>query len=302
MNGMVRAAPALVLALSLALAGCSTVGPMEAGAPAMPAGVTPIAFEGFAGAVPQAVGDRVAGELARAGVASSFALVPPGHGAAAYTLRGFIAPRPEGGTTAVAHVWDVYDRQGRMVRRLAGETRVSGASADGWSAMGDSGARAVADDAAGAIRRFLVEPRGAATPLAAAPAPAPVQRVAQAQAPSGERRRAAIGPVAGLDAPAADALRGHMRRALGELGYVVSDGREADVTLSADATLNPAENGRRRLALVWNVTDARGAPLGEIRQMATLAEGAAAGAAATALGRSVDAALPGLVAIAPPRL
>lgn len=292
---MARAATVFALITTLALAGCSSVATEDMRAAPLATGVTPIAFEGFAGAVPQAVGDRVAGELVRAGAVSSFAILPPGHAEARFLLRGFMAPRPDGGTTAVAHVWDVYDRQGRMVRRLTGETRVSGASADGWSVMQDAGARAVASDAAGAIRRFL---EGGTPSPASAIAPPSAQPVAVAP---GERRRAAIGQVAGLDSAAAETLRAQMRRALGELGYTVSDARDADLTLSADATLNPAENGRRRLAVVWSVKDPRGAPIGEIRQMATLAEGAVTGAAVGPLARSVDAALPGLLAIAPPR-
>lgn len=302
----------LALAFCLMAAGCQTTlqGTPEASA-TQPVKTT-LAFEGFVG-VPQQAGDEVILALASAGLERRFAVVGVSDPTANYVLRGYLAPQAEGGTTAVSFVWDLFDRAGNRLQRLSGEARLPAASADGWSLVQGSGARAIAEASAVEIARFLNAPASAArvatvSPSGAAASPAVPQASLPASAASSgspparqsPARSVSVHDVSGLDAVTSGRLRSATEKALGDLGYrVAAPGVPSDISVSADATVNPAIAGRRLAAVVWRVSDGRGKEIGEVRQLTRL--GQAGVENLSVLDRAVERMLPGIVALAPPR-
>lgn len=299
---------AALIAIAVGLGACETTGQL-AGDSAAP--VT-VAFEGFVG-VPQEAGDRIAAELLRATQGRRFTLVAPTDRSARYSLRGYVSPQTENGATSVSYVWDVFDRSGQRLRRAAGETRLALAPSDPWQALAGPGGRVFAVQGVDAIERALSAPPTARTPAptpAAAPAPAPEASTATASnttppAPTPQRpagRRVALENVTGLDAAQEAQLRAAARRMLPDAGYTfVEPGQPADARLVAEATVNPAERGRRKLAVVWHVADGSRRELGQIRQFTYVDEGVFPGRGERTLRTSVEKALPGLVALVPPR-
>lgn len=120
---------------------------------------------------------------------------------------------------------------------------------------------------------------------------------------AGQARVVVVGTISGLEGARAEALSAAMRRGLNEIGYVAVTTREnrAGALLSAEATLNPPEDGRQRLALIWTLAEPGGAVVGEVRQMSRLRQGALDRGADAVFRGAVEAALPGIVALAPPR-
>jgi hypothetical protein len=277
---------------ALALAGCTTS--------QTPAERVPIAFEGFVG-VPAAAGSRVALELAQAAADRRVQIVRGDDPAARFTMRGYLAPVTQGPTTSVSYVWDVFDRSGRRAQRAAGEITIPAAGAHEWAVLEGGGARLLAASSLAAIERLVTASPEAPSQPASAAAPAAASRAESAEAArAAVRRRIAVGAIAGLDQGHGAALRAAMRRSLGELGFdVVESGAEFE--LRAEATINPPEAGRERVAVIWNVVDGAGRPVGEVRQMARLREGSVQRTGEATWRRAVEAALPGIVALVPAR-
>jgi hypothetical protein len=294
-----RVALVLGLGTALALGGCQT-----SQAPS----TTAIGFEGFIG-VPQPVGEQVARELVRAADGRRFTLVPAQDASARFVMRGYLAPAAQGG--GVAYMWDLFDRAGQRAHRLSGDLPLP--PGDPWAALSSDAARPLAVASAGAIDAFVqrpAQPVPAATQAAASPGSAQTQPTPQAtpSLPSPEAarpqagRRITVEAVSGLDTAEAGQLAAAMRRVLGELGYSVQQpGARADVVLSAEVTLNPVQREARFFSITWHVADGSGRTLGEIRQMARLPEQALARGTGPTFTRAVESALPGLVALAPPR-
>lgn len=305
----------LSIGLALGLGACQT-NLSDVDASATRSRVTTIAFEGFVD-VPQPVGEAIAGELVRAEAAKHFVLVAATDREARYTMRGFLAPQAQGGTTAVSYVWDLYDRAGHRAHRLQGETRLPGASADPWAALQGTGGRTVAEESAEAINRFLMTPEPATlstNTVAVAPAVvearaevASIDPLAMQQAQASEPaprpigRRVLVDRAEGLDDQAATKLQATMKKALAELGYALVDQPTmADIRLKAEATLNPPDGGRQLIAIIWRVADGAGRDLGEVRQLARVPQGGLDQRGT--LAKAVEQALPNLVALAPPRV
>lgn len=301
----VRVAVALGL-LALGLAACETTNTADGLASAGP---VPIAFEGFVGVPPQ-VGNRIAGELLRAAGDRRFTLVAPTDGAARYTMRGYLAPSSDSGATTVNYVWDLFDRSGQRTRRAAGDVRIASSDRDPWQVLNGDGARQLALTSAAAIERSLMQ---RPTPTEAPATPTASTAVASSQPPAsttagavtptqGAGRRIAIEQVTGLEGAQEQQWRAAARRKLGEVGYtLVESGQPADARLSAEATVNPPEGGRRKIAFVMRVSDAARREVGQIRLMTMVDERSFPARSEATLQRSVDEALPGLVALVPPR-
>ncbi len=132
-------APILCIALSLAAAGCGSIGPMV-GMPAQ-AGGTSISFESIDGPPPE-IFHRFFRDLNEEAAAHRIAVVPAG-GEASYRVRSYLAAHSKGGATSIAWAWDVYDAELHRAFRLGGEESV------GSPAHRDPGGRewAAADEA-----------------------------------------------------------------------------------------------------------------------------------------------------------
>jgi hypothetical protein len=173
------------LALCLLGAGCGSVGIGSIGigqSPGLSAQARDIsvALESIDG-LPRDLSQKLVRDLNEEAAALRIAVIPAG-GEASYRLRGYLAAHPEGGATAVAWAWDVYDRELHRAFRLSGEERTAVTAPAGKNSEGRTWA---ADEAL--LRRIA---RAGMQQLAgfAASAPAPV---APTSAPT-ERSGAAV--------------------------------------------------------------------------------------------------------------
>jgi hypothetical protein len=155
----------LALAATAGLAGCQTLGTPVVSAPGVP-----IAVESIEGA-PVGVQNALQGELASAAEERRMTLVGAG-GEARYRVRGYLSTEPaEGGGTAVAFVWDVFDAEKRRAQRVAGAKPIR--SGD-WEGLDREALRRLAQESLNEIAGFVVADAGAAArgPEAAPPATA----------------------------------------------------------------------------------------------------------------------------------
>jgi hypothetical protein len=182
----------------IGLGGCSDAG-VEPGAQeaigarlAPRPGVSPhgasLAFTSLEGP-PDAVGARFLQHFKRAAEVRDIALAPAD--AAVYRLRGYLTAVAAQGATRLAYVWDLYDRQGRRVRRLTDEAGMQ-ASSDPWAAVDDRSLGLFADRGAEDLAAFLTntpEAIAAAGAQAGVSVGAAEQQPAAAAPPSGVAQR-----------------------------------------------------------------------------------------------------------------
>ena len=185
---------ALLLATVGTLGGCAGSG-ATSGAYAMASAtdIPTIAFESIDGPPPQ-VFDRMVGVLDSESKLRNLTIVSR-EGQAAYRVRGYLAAQVVKGRTAVAWVWDVYDRDQQRMLRLSGEEPAGKADRDPWAAADDLVLRKIAQAGLSGLSSMVN-----GTPTDGAP-PAP--------SPSGKRAPA----VASIDAPASGGSR------IAALGY-----------------------------------------------------------------------------------
>jgi hypothetical protein len=154
----------IAMAMSLALAGCITTGTTTV-SPTAAEGAT-IIFESIDGP-PKPVLTRLARSLDQEAAARRLVVVTRG-GQALYHIRAYLAAHNEGGTTALAWAFDVYDAERKRAFRLRGEERAAGGS---WNAASDAMLQRIASTSIDQLMSFIAADR---TPTAAAaPAPGP---------------------------------------------------------------------------------------------------------------------------------
>lgn len=155
--------------LALSVAGCTTdgltTGSLPANAP------TTVAFESVDGPPPQVFRTFVH-KLDEAARARQIAVA--GHGQPAhYRVRLYLAVEVTKGRTAVAWVWDVYDRDRNRTLRIGGRESAGRQGRDAWKAADDAMLGRIAKTGMDQLNAFL------------APAPRPQQPPEAPSAPSG---------------------------------------------------------------------------------------------------------------------
>jgi hypothetical protein len=187
---------AAMLFSAVALGGCATdnSGPSSAFAMApAPDGAT-IAFDQIDGPPPQ-IFDRLVNVLDSESKLRSLAIVSR-EGSAAYRVRGYLSAQVVSSKTAIAWVWDVYDRNQQRALRLSGsEPIANGSSRDPWSAADDLVLRKIAQAGLSGLSAMLngTVPAESA-PSQAAPAHGPaIAALAPTEQASGNSSLAALG-------------------------------------------------------------------------------------------------------------
>lgn len=135
----------LLIALAGAVSGCAGAvqgpGPMAAMASA-PGGAQTVSFESIDGPPPQ-VFDRFVRVLDAESQSRNVAIVSRG-AAASYHVRSYLSAQVRAGRTAIAWVWDVYDRDQQRTLRLSGEEPAGKAGRDAWAVADDALLRRIA--------------------------------------------------------------------------------------------------------------------------------------------------------------
>lgn len=163
-----RAARVIALLATLcALAGCAAGGAAN-GSFAQANDGTTIAFESVDGPPPQ-VFDRLVNILNSESELRNLAIVSRG-APASYRVRSYLAAQTRGGRTAIAWVWDVYDRDQQRALRLSGEEPAANAGRDAWSGADDLVLRKIAQAGFSGLNEFI---NGGGSPAAPSAPPAP---------------------------------------------------------------------------------------------------------------------------------
>lgn len=194
-----RAAPraamaAVLLTLACGLGGCAGGGAASSSFAMAGSDGATVAFESIDGP-PQQVFDRMVGVLDSESKLRNLAIVSR-EGAAAYRVRSYLSAQVSHGRTAIAWVWDVYDRNQQRALRLAGEEPAGKAGRDPWTAADDLVLRKIAQAGFSGLSAMI---NGTAPSEAPPPVSAPGKRgpaVASAQPPepaSGEFSVSALG-------------------------------------------------------------------------------------------------------------
>src|SRR6202045_1055967 len=174
------AATAMLLALACALRGRASRGaPGGSFAMASGSGAT-VAFESIDGPPPQ-IFERMVDVLDSESKLRNLQVVSR-EGTASYRVRSYLSAQVNHGRTAIAWVWDVYDRDQQRALRLSGEEPAGKAGRDPWLAADDLVLRKIAQAGFSGLSAMIN-----GTPLPESPSPAPGKRgpaVASAQPPS----------------------------------------------------------------------------------------------------------------------
>ena len=172
------------LAVACGLGGCASGGAgnnsfaMAGGG----AGGTTVAFESIDGPPPQ-VFDRMVNVLDSESKLRNLSIVSR-EGAASYRVRSYLSAQVSRGRTAIAWVWDVYDRDQQRTLRLTGEEPAGKAGRDPWAAADDLILRKIAQAGLSGLSGMM---NGTAPAEAPSPDPAPAGRgpaVASADQPA----------------------------------------------------------------------------------------------------------------------
>jgi hypothetical protein len=185
---------AVLLTMASGLGGCAGGG-AGIGAFAMASGGSAtVAFESIDGPPPQ-VFDRMVSVLDSESKLRSLQIVTR-EGSAAYRVRSYLSAQVSHGRTAIAWVWDVYDRDQQRALRLSGAEPAGKAGRDPWAMADDLVLRRIAQAGLSGLSGMINETAPADTPQSV---PAPGQRgpaVASVETPSpatGEIRVGALG-------------------------------------------------------------------------------------------------------------
>src|ERR1700688_1649005 len=172
------AATAMLLALACALGGCAGGG-APGGSFAMASGGSgpTVAFESIDGPPPQ-IFERMVDVLVSESKLRNLQVVSR-EGTASYRVRSYLSAQVSHGRTAIAWVWDVYDRDQQRALRLSGEEPAGKAGRDPWLAADDLVLRKIAQAGFSGLSAMIN-----GTPVPESPQPAPGKRgpaVASAQ-------------------------------------------------------------------------------------------------------------------------
>jgi hypothetical protein len=114
----------------------------------------PIALE-IGGGAPQTVRTAFASELSAAAAARQVDVTGAGS-TARYRVRGYLATETTAeGDAALAFVWDVFDDQNRLARRLTGSSPLGTASPDPWAGLDKAALARLAERSMDEIIGFL---------------------------------------------------------------------------------------------------------------------------------------------------
>jgi len=169
---------AVLLAIAFGLGGCAGGG-AGSGSFAMAGAGPTVAFESIDGPPPQ-VFNRMVNVLDSESKLRNLSIVSR-EGAASYRVRSYLSAQVSRGRTAIAWVWDVYDRDQQRALRVSGEEPAGKAGRDPWSAADDLVLRKIAQAGLSGLSSMI----NGTAPDAPPPVPAPRgPAVASAEQPS----------------------------------------------------------------------------------------------------------------------
>jgi hypothetical protein len=164
-----------ILAIAISLIGLAAAACQFNGGPLTTGSVTTrttIAIESIDGPPPALV-RKLATDLAEEAEARKMTVVAR-EDAAQYSLRGYLTPHVERGTTKITWVWDVYGADKKRVLRITGDEPSGNNSKDAWAAVDERVLRRIARNG---LDRILIHVNASQVPdQAAIPDSIPLMR------------------------------------------------------------------------------------------------------------------------------
>lgn len=305
------------LTIALALGGCEGGASLLGGANQPPLAVAPqppavqtsvIAIPPVLG-VPEATSKDIVAQIGNGLDKTRFQLAASPTTPADFTLRGYATAAKDKAapTGKLSYFFDVVDKSGKTINRIAGEEVLAAAPSgkDVWQAVTPAITTSVAIKTVGSFQSMATAPAVAtaapppATPSYTPPPPSPatpqlaaVQPAAAPAAPttgSIDRQTvtAVVPSVTGAPGDGSNSLSAALQRELSKNGVAMGDGTtpqayrvEGKVAVGADA------NGKQPIQIDWVVKDPQGKKLGTVSQKNEIPQGSLDGA----WGKTADAA------------
>lgn len=315
------------LTLALGLAGCETGSsllngtnqpPVAVTEPANANKLTTIAIAPVLG-VPEGTSQQLVTELSNGLDKSRFSVVTSASAPADYTLRGYATAAREKTASKLSYFFDVIDKSGKKVNRIAGEEALAAAPSgkDVWQGMTPAISKSVATKTAQNLTAFIPSGSGAAQPAVAAAGSATPTKVA---ATATDAAAANAGPATGsISKPATTAaLVPNVTGAPGDGGQSLTAAIQNEltkngITLASGAgtpsvpnyrvegrvALGAPNAGKQPIQIDWDVKDPQGKKLGTVSQKNEIEQGSLDGAWGKTADAAAAAAAQGIVKLLP---
>jgi hypothetical protein len=300
------------LCLSLALAGCESGAGLLGGttppvsvveAPAITKTVA-VAIAPVLGIPDEAKAKQLVAQVTAGLDKTRFTVVTQPSQPADYTLRGYAtAAKDKSASAKLSYFFDVIDKSGNKVNRIAGEEPLPNAPVgkEIWQALTPQVTQAVATKTVQAFAAYV--PAAGAAPAVASVAPV-VEAVKVAAAPidgavatraggpaTGSIEKAAVQAVVpsvtGAPGDGSTALSSALQKELSKSGIAMTDGAGGQsYKVEGKVAVGPDKEGKQPIKIDWVVKDPRGKKLGTVSQNNEIPQGSLDGA----WGKTADAA------------
>lgn len=330
-TALVRTATAMVAATLLA--GCETGSSLLSGAnqpavavtePANAPKLTTVAIAPVLG-VPEATSQQLVTELSNSLDKSRFTVVTSAATPTDYTLRGYATAAREKTASKLSYFFDVMDKSGKKVNRIAGEEALAAAPAgkDVWQGMTPAISKSVATKTAQNLTAFI--PSGVPTPGATAAQPAVAEAgsatATKAVATAGDTAAgtkagtttgsitkpattAALVPnVTGAPGDGGQSLTAAIQKELTKSGITLASGTATptgpNYRVEGRVALGAPNAGKQPIQIDWDVKDPQGKKLGTVSQKNEIDQGSLDGAWGKTADAAAAAAAQGIVKLLP---
>jgi hypothetical protein len=321
-----------VMTAATLLAGCETGSgllngtnqpPVAVTEPANANKLTTVAIAPVLG-VPEATSQQLVTELSNSLDKSRFTVVTSASTPADYTLRGYATAAREKSSSKLSYFFDVTDKSGKKVNRIAGEEALAAAPAgkDVWQGMTPQISKSVATKTAQNLTAFIPVGAPAAGALAAQPAVADAGSAAATKvaASGAEASAAKAGPATGsITKPATTAalvpnvtgapgdggqsLTAAIQKELTKNGIALASGAGSpagsNYRVEGRVALGAPNAGKQPIQIDWDVKDPQGKKLGTVSQKNEIDQGSLDGAWGKTADAAAAAAAQGIVKLLP---
>ena len=319
---------------SLALGGCESGSNLLTGANQPPVAVATqpaaktvsVAIAPVLG-VPEATSTQMMSQLTGGLDKTRFTVATNAATPADYTLRGYAtAAKEKAGGSKLSYFFDVIDKSGAKVNRIAGEEPLPNAPAgkDVWQAVTPAISQSVATKTATSFAAY-VPLAGSAPAIAsnsAVPSPAgagagavkaaaaPGDVAAATTRPSGPATgsidkpagvTAVVPSVTGAPGDGSQALAAALQKELGRSGVTMADAAAAPTAYKVEGKVSVGadKDGKQPIQIDWVVKDPQGKKLGTVSQKNEIPQGSLDGAWGKTADAAAAAAAQGIVKLIP---
>jgi hypothetical protein len=318
-----------VMAVTVAtlLAGCETGSSLLNGAnqpavavsePANTSKLTTVAIAPVLG-VPEATSQQLVTELANGLDKSRFSVVTSASAPTDYTLRGYATAAREKSSSKLSYFFDVIDKSGKKVNRIAGEETIASAPAgkDVWQGMTPQITKSVATKTAQNLSAFVPAGAANAPPAVADAGAAAATKVAATGADvAGAKAGPATGSITKSAATAAlvpnvtgapgdggQSLTAAIQKELTKNGITLASGPTSaagpNYRVEGRVALGAPNAGKQPIQIDWDVKDPQGKKLGTVSQKNEIDQGSLDGAWGKTADAAAAAAAQGIVKLLP---